>query len=138
VRRKLAAEAPMKETLSRVMEGDASVLEWYATARKRWDESMAGVDLKDPEAIAKIARRDQLWFEKNCGPGESEREVGQEIMVVSGILRYCDAGSEFHKTIHEARAMYNGLRNSACSIEIHSMANELGGLYPELAEENRE
>ncbi len=120
----------MHYTIEALVTGnDASV--WYRNAVKHWEEVLADVDPTDAKAIAKLADLEQMWFEQNCGG----RFIGQEVMVVSGIGQYYRTSDGFDNRLDQAKAMYNGLRSSMCSVEIHHHADDMAKSFPELLEE---
>ena len=103
---------------------------WYHDAVLHWQKVLSGIDTTDAKVIAGLAGSEQMWFEKNCGG----RYIGQEVMVVSGIGQYCCTSDGFDDRLEQAKAMYNGLRISMCSGEIHHHADEMAKSYPELTE----
>lgn len=105
--------------------------DWYRVAVQHWQQVLASVDTTNTKAIAALADGEQGWFEQNCGG----RYIGQEVMVVSGIGQYYRTSDGFNDRLEKAKAMYNGLRTSMCSVEIHHHADEMAKSYPELLEE---
>lgn len=106
------------------------VADWYLAAKQHWQESLARINAEDAHEIAEVASLQQAWFEQNCGG----RFIGQEIMVVAGIGLYYSTRAGFGEDLDKAKSMYNGLRGSTCSTEIHAHANSMVNIFPELEE----
>lgn len=119
----------MQYTIEKILNGE-TVVDYYQKALKKWHEILSSINPTDSSAIADKSHSNQLWFEHNCGG----RWIGQEVMVWSGICQYYSTSEGFGNNFEKAKAMYNGLINSMCSIEIHGHAREVAKLYPELVE----
>lgn len=120
----------MHFTIERLINGDTTLPLNYTTAVKKWREILANVNATDPSAIAALASQNQMWFEKHCG-GSWE---GLEVMAWAGICMYYTNTTGFGDNIDAARAMYNGLVSSNCSMEIERHARDVAQLYKQLTE----
>jgi hypothetical protein len=120
----------MHYTIEALLNGQ-QVTERYRAARDHWRSVLRNVDATDPDAIAEAAEAEQMWFEHNCGG----RYIGQEIMAVAGIAQYYTTATGFDENLPKAKAMYEGLLQSKCSVEIHGHARDMAKLFEELTEE---
>jgi hypothetical protein len=119
----------MHYTIDALLAGQP-VGDWYQAAKKHWQQVLSKIDSTDPSAIAAVASDEQAWFERNCGG----RWIGQEIMVVTGIGQYYSTATGFDENLDKAKAMYQGLLDSGCSVEIHGHAEDMAKSYEELKE----
>jgi hypothetical protein len=133
----MGQESIMKLTVSGLLEG-RPVERWYRQAKEIWMEILVGIDTTDPAAIARVATVNQGRFEEITGgrlSGTDDYLYGQEVMVVVGILRYWPSDRGFSHDFPEARAMYKGLMQSGCSLEVKTSVEEVAAVFPELADE---
>lgn len=119
----------MHYTIEALIKGN-QVASYFPIAVNRWKKMFETVDATDFQAIGKAATNMQIWFEQNCGG----RWPGQEVMVWAGIGRYYSSDNGFGDNLGKAKAMYQGLLMSGCSIEVHGHAREAAKLYEELEE----
>ena len=109
---------------------DPNITDYYRAAKEHWVQILARIDPTDSGAIASAASGEQSWFERNCGG----RYIGQEIMVVAGICQYYTTAVGFDEDMDKAKAMYQGLLASGCSVEVHGHARDVAQSYEELTE----
>ncbi|RMG78805.1 MAG: hypothetical protein D6712_20710 [Chloroflexi bacterium] len=112
-------------TLARLV-GNTPVIECYQQALAHWREVLAELDPCDAEAIARAAFVHQGWFERHCGG----RHMGQEVMVWAGIGQYFREEDGFGERLAQAQAMYHGLLESYCSLEVRAYAEDVAKLFP--------
>ena len=120
----------MHQTIEALLKGDEEILHFYKVATERWTQVLMSLEGK-PEMLKEIIRVEQFWFERNCGG----RELGQEIMVLSGIARYYDTHSGFtdqaigQSSRAEALNVYRAFVGGNCSIEVKFCAEMVGRFY---------
>ncbi len=117
----------MRFIIEALLRGDP-VSDWFTAAKQHWTEVLK--DVKSADEIVDLASCEQSWFENVCGG----RDVGQEIMVASGIAMYYTTACGFDADLPKAKAMYIGLSRSTCSSEILDPIQNMAMLYPELNE----
>ncbi len=115
----------MFHTLARLV-AHRAVMECYQQALGHWREVLAEVDACDVEAIARVAFAQQGWFERHCGG----RGMEQEVMVWAGIGQYFREEDGFGERLTQAQAMYYGLLESYCSVEVRAYAEDVAKLFP--------
>ncbi|MDD5432975.1 MAG: hypothetical protein PHO70_08370 [Candidatus Omnitrophica bacterium] len=111
----------MDYTLEMVMKGDAKILKYYENAEKLWQEIMSSPKANDLTSLAKLISNQQFCFEGQCGG----KDIGQEVMAVSGILRYYSTASGWEDNFPKAKLVYEAIKKSNCSLEIKSDADSV-------------
>jgi hypothetical protein len=126
----------MKLTISALLE-DKPVQQWYQKAKELWMEILIGIDATDSAAIANVAGVNQSRFEDITGgrtSGDDDYLYGLEAMAVVGIMRYWPSDRGFDHDFPEAKAMYQGLQQSGCSMAVKASADEVAAVFPEIAQ----
>ena len=102
----------MYNTIKELMNGNEKVTEYYSEAMKIWKT----INIVDKD-LSTILFNNQLEFEHRCGG----RNLGQEIMVYSGIVQYvCDDMSN----TESAKKIADAFIKSNCSIEVKQFAKD--------------
>ncbi len=125
----------MHYTIERLSKGDASVVDNFVTAKKKWEEIFESTKGQSIESLTKKITEAQMFFEHHCGG----RHQGQEIMVWSsfGTLYSVQTGFEadFESPPKEnytlARDLAEAFQDSSCSMEVKVMAREAAKSYLE-------
>lgn len=115
----------MHYTLEEVVKGNSGIVRYYSTAQRQWQQILHETE---PLTVANLAKRlstDQLWFERNCGG----RELGQEVMVVSGIAQFYSTADGFGENYDTALLVTKAFSSSFCSVEVKSHARHVAQSY---------
>src|SRR4051794_39845756 len=115
----------MQYTLEMLVLGRREIVDYYRTAAEKWSEIWSKSESKSLALFAKLIAREQHWFEQNCGG----RFIGQEIMVVSGIVGLYSTSNGFDHNLQRARLLYDAIQSSFCSIEVKGIAEEVAKAY---------
>lgn len=113
----------MHNTIEMLIKGEKPVEEYYRRAMRLWQ----GL-LKDDPSHAELAERigsAQMAFERECGG----RWEGQEVMAVVGIAQFYSTLDGFNDRAMKAKAVYDALLASNCSIEVHGHARRVAESY---------
>jgi hypothetical protein len=115
----------MHYSLEMLVRGRGEVIGYYEAAASHWREIWSRQESGDLASFAKLLQSEQMWFERNCGG----RWIGQEIMVVSGIVGLYTTANGFDSNLGRARLLYDAFLSSYCSIEVKSIAEEVARSY---------
>lgn len=117
------------ETLEKLINGDSSIVGSYTRIKRKWDEILRDFDWNDRDAASKLSSKvtyHQIPMENLAG----ERWLGQEIMVIVGIGQFYNTNSGFNfETVKRAKIVRDAFLMSYCSLEVKSIAEEIGDLY---------
>lgn len=115
----------MHYSVEMLVRGQDKIVKYYEEAAKHWREIWAREDALDLAKLAKMLTSEQMWFEDNCGG----RWVGQEVMVVSGLVGLYSTEVGFDGNLEKAHLLYDAFQTSFCSIEVKSIAEEVARSY---------
>lgn len=117
------------ETLEKLINGDSNIVGSYIRIKRKWDEILNNFDWNDYEATSKLSTKVsyyQIPMEQLAG----ERWLGQEIMVIVGIGQFYRTDLGFDaETVKRAKIVRDAFLMSYCSLEVKSIAEEIGVLY---------
>lgn len=110
-------------TLCRIAEG-RDIQPHYRGALEIWDEVLGD---KDPLTESKVesASVSQMRFERECGG----RFIGQEIMVISGVLYFYDEDAGFNGDRPLAEALLRNLYHSKMSTKVKFHVEDVAELF---------
>jgi len=84
---------------------------------------------EQPEVLALVLSSKQREFEHIC-PEQTDRWLGQEIMVVVGIVQFYWIATGFSsENLGKQRRIYQAFRLSHCSLEIKALAEDVAQSY---------
>lgn len=123
-------------TIDEVIKQNRDIFKWYKNAQKLWDGILGKWDISKQTNIDGLANelwRMQLSFERNCGG----RTIGQEIMVISGIVQFYNINVGFEQEwntpvdnrLKKARNTYKAFQRSSCSMEVKFTAKAVARFY---------
>ncbi|OJW07000.1 MAG: hypothetical protein BGO49_27525 [Planctomycetales bacterium 71-10] len=115
----------MRYSLELLVRGEESIVVHYRKAASHWREIWSRPESGSLSSLASLLTSEQSWFEKNCGG----RWVGQEVMVVSGLVGLYETESGFNGGLPRARLLYDAFQSSYCSVEVKSIAEEVARSY---------
>jgi len=115
----------MNYTIEHLIDGDQDVLSYYQNAKTRWLKILTENLSLNSDELAKVLSNEQFWFEKNCGG----RWVGQEIMVVTGIVQFYTTARGFDDNRGKAKLVYEAFMKSYCSIEVKGAVEDVAKSY---------
>ena len=116
----------MHYTIELLVQGNGSVLEFYANAVGKWNEIVNSEDFVSVESLSRRVSIEQIpFFENQCGG----RWVGQEIMCVVGIGQFYSTETGFGTNVKSALKIYDAIMRSSCSLEVKGHARRVAESY---------
>jgi len=116
----------MHYTIEMILNEDVSILEYYRNAKERWgkilEEHWGRTNALE---LSKLLTIEQFWFEQNCGG----RWIGQEIMVIVGIVQFYSTEKGFEGNKEKALWVFDAFMKSYCSIEVKGKAQDVAKDY---------
>lgn len=109
----------MHETLEKLLNGDAQIVHYYETAKRKWDEFFkAHQNASTAEWAQWLTDKQIVFFEHQCGG----RTPGQEVMAWSGYGALYDTHVGFEDNLPQARKLAAAFAQSMCSLEVKGQA----------------
>ena len=119
----------MTELLTKLMNGDHSVVDAFVAVKQKWHDLLQNFDWNADNAstqIAHLAGLNQLKFEEIVG----DTWLGQQIMVLVGFGQFYSVTEGFtEENLRKVMIMREGFLKSTCSGETHSYTNEATELF---------
>lgn len=116
----------MHHTLSRLLSNDPTILDCYSQAKDIWSEIWKSSESETVDGLALLLSSRQGSFEILCGAGD--REVGKEVMVLSGFGITFPIGGDLEDE-EKGRMLNIAFKRSTCSGEVKGLANRIGAVY---------
>ncbi len=112
----------MHYTIEELLKSNLQMQKYYSNAIELWEE-IDSLASRDSQSLSQVIRAKQSEFEQRCGG----RNLGQEIMVVSGIGRHYSTARGLEDV--KARAVYKAIKDSMCSLEVKVAADKIAESY---------